>query len=61
MAAVQVELGYLTNDRDAARLAQPAFRDVVAEAIVVAVQRVYLPSHEDVQTGALRLRDLAEA
>jgi N-acetylmuramoyl-L-alanine amidase len=61
MAAVRVELGYVTNERDAARLANPAFRDVVAEAIVVAVQRVYLPSHEDAQTGALRLRDLAGA
>jgi len=61
MAAVRVELGYLTNRRDAERLANPAFRDVVAEAIVVAVQRVYLPSHEDAQTGALRLRDLAGA
>ena len=61
MAAVRVELGYLTNEADAARLANPAFRDVVAEAIVVAVQRVYLPSHEDAQTGALRLRDLAGA
>jgi N-acetylmuramoyl-L-alanine amidase len=61
MAAVRVELGYLTNEGDAARLANPAFRDVVAEAIVVAVQRVYLPSHEDAQTGALRLRDLAGA
>jgi N-acetylmuramoyl-L-alanine amidase len=61
MAAVRVELGYLTNQQDAARLADPGFRDVVAEAIVVAVQRVYLPSHEDAQTGALRLRDLAGA
>ena len=61
MAAVRVELGYLSNQRDAERLADPAFRDVVAEAIVVAVQRVYLPSHEDAQTGALRLRDLAGA
>lgn len=61
MAAVRVELGYITNEGDADRLASPAFRDVVAEAIVVAVQRVYLPSHEDAQTGALRLRDLAGA
>ncbi|HEX2360775.1 MAG TPA: N-acetylmuramoyl-L-alanine amidase [Jiangellaceae bacterium] len=61
MAAVRVELGYVTNEGDAARLASPAFRDIVAEAIVVAVQRVYLPSHEDAQTGALRLRDLAGA
>ncbi|MBD0293026.1 MAG: N-acetylmuramoyl-L-alanine amidase [Jiangellaceae bacterium] len=58
MPAVRVELGYLTNHDDAARLAHPGFRDVVAEAIVVAVQRVYLPSHEDAQTGRLRLHDL---
>lgn len=61
MAAVRVELGYINNEHDAARLADPSFRDVVAEAIVVAVQRVYLPSHEDAPTGALRLRDLADA
>ena len=61
MAAVRVELGYVTNPHDAARLADPHFRDVVAEAIVVAVQRVYLPSHEDAQTGVLHLRDLADA
>ena len=35
-------LGYLTNAGDAARLADPDFRDVIAEAVVVAVQRVYL-------------------
>lgn len=61
MAAVRVELGYLTNPGDAARLADPGFRDVVAEAIVVAVQRVYLSADEDAPTGALRLRDLAQA
>lgn len=61
MAAVRVELGYITNPQDAARLADPDFRDVVAEAIVVAVQRVYLPSHEDATTGVLQLRDLAGA
>jgi N-acetylmuramoyl-L-alanine amidase len=61
MAAVRVELGYVTNPHDAARLADAHFRDVVAEAIVVAVQRVYLPSHEDAQTGVLHLRDLADA
>lgn len=59
MAAVRLELGYITNPGDAARLADSDFRDVVAEAIVVAVQRVYLPSHEDAQTGSLQLRDLA--
>ncbi|WP_166346164.1 N-acetylmuramoyl-L-alanine amidase [Phytoactinopolyspora limicola] len=61
MATVRVELGYITNERDAARLADPDFRDVVAEAIVVAVQRVYLPTGEDAPTGVLNLRDLAQA
>ena len=40
-------LGYLTNPGDAARLGDPAFRDVVAEAIVVAVQRLYLAPEAD--------------
>ena len=44
MPAVRVELGYVTNPDDAARLGNPDFRDVVAEAIVVAVQRLYLPA-----------------
>lgn len=61
MAAVRIELGYITNPSDARRLADPDFRDVVAEAVVVAVQRVYLPRNEDAQTGVLNLRDLAEA
>ncbi len=43
MPAVRLDLGYLTNPGDAARLADPSFRDLVAEAIVVAVQRLYLP------------------
>ncbi|MDQ3114549.1 MAG: N-acetylmuramoyl-L-alanine amidase, partial [Actinomycetota bacterium] len=58
MPAVRVELGYVTNPDDAARLGDPDFRDVVAEAIVVAVQRLYLPSELDPPTGALRLSQL---
>jgi N-acetylmuramoyl-L-alanine amidase len=61
MAAVRVELGYLSNPHDAARLADPAFRDVLAEAIVVAVQRVYLPRETDSPTGVLRLHDLSRS
>ena len=57
MPAVQVELGYLTNPADAARLADPGFRDLVAEALVVAVQRLYL-GEEDAATGTLRLADV---
>src|SRR5699024_7054211 len=61
MAAVRIELGYITSPSDAIRMADPEFRDVVAEAIVVAVQRVYLPRNEDAQTGVLNLQDLAQS
>jgi N-acetylmuramoyl-L-alanine amidase len=59
MPAVRLELGYLTNPGDAARLATPEFRDVLAEAIVVGIQRLYLPTaaperaHELVLTPAV--------
>jgi N-acetylmuramoyl-L-alanine amidase len=59
MPAVQVELGYLTHSTDAARLADPTFRDLVAEALVVAIQRLYL-GEEDATTGTLRLEDVLE-
>jgi N-acetylmuramoyl-L-alanine amidase len=59
MPAVQVELGYLTHAADAARLADPGFRDLVAEALVVAIQRLYL-GEEDAVTGTLRLEDVLE-
>jgi N-acetylmuramoyl-L-alanine amidase len=59
MPAVQVELGYLTHPSDAARLADPEFRDHVAEALVVAIQRLYL-GDEDAVTGTLRLADVLE-
>jgi N-acetylmuramoyl-L-alanine amidase len=55
MPAVRIEVGYLTNPGDAARLADPAFRDVLAEAVVAAVQRLYLPPDQDAQTGFLRI------
>jgi N-acetylmuramoyl-L-alanine amidase len=58
MPAVWLELGYVSNPGDAAKLADPAFRDVVAEAVVVAVQRLYLPPDDDAPTGALRLPQL---
>ena len=46
------------NAGDAAGSADPGFRDVVAEAIVVAVQRVYLPPDTDTPTGVLQLGEL---
>lgn len=60
MPAVRVDLGYLTSPLDALRLADPSFRDAAAEAILVAVQRLYLPPGRDAPTGELRLPALAE-
>lgn len=61
MPAVRIDVGYLTNPDDAVRLQDPAFRDQVAEAVVVAVQRVYLAPEVDAKTGVLRLSELREA
>jgi N-acetylmuramoyl-L-alanine amidase len=58
MPAVRLELGYITNPQDAARLGDPAFRDTIAEAVVVAVQRLYLSPETDPHTGVLRLDEL---
>lgn len=58
MPAVRVEAGYLSHPDDARRLADPDFRDTVAEAVVVAVQRVYLTDQDEIPTGTLRLADV---
>jgi len=55
MPALRLELGHLSHPGDAARLADPSFRDTVAEAILVAVQRLYLPPDLDPPTGVMRL------
>jgi N-acetylmuramoyl-L-alanine amidase len=41
MPTIRVDLGYLSNRGDAARLGSAGFRDVLAEAITVGVQRLY--------------------
>ncbi|RKS80368.1 N-acetylmuramoyl-L-alanine amidase [Motilibacter peucedani] len=55
MPAVRIEAGYLTSPGDAVRLADPTFRDALAEAVVVAIQRLYLPTEDDAPTGTLHL------
>jgi N-acetylmuramoyl-L-alanine amidase len=54
---VMVALGYLTNVDDAARLAESGFRQLLADAILVAVQRLYL-GEDDAATGTLNLSDI---
>ncbi|GAC1327633.1 MAG: N-acetylmuramoyl-L-alanine amidase [Mycobacteriales bacterium] len=61
MPAVRIDLGYLSNPSDRVRLAAPEFRDVVAEALLIAVQRLYLPTDQDLGTGVMRLPALARS
>jgi N-acetylmuramoyl-L-alanine amidase len=58
MPAIRVEAGYLSHPDDAARLADPAFRDTLAEAVLVSLQRLYLGEDDTATTGVLRLGDL---
>ena len=43
------------------RLGSPAFRDQLAEAMIVAIQRLYLSEDDDAKTGTLRISDLRRA
>jgi N-acetylmuramoyl-L-alanine amidase len=62
MPAVRLDVGYLSNPDDARRLADPAFRDTIADSVVVAIQRLYLGEHDMSATGVLHLADvLAQA
>lgn len=61
MPTIRVEIGYLTSAKDAARLSNPDFRDVIAEGIVAAIQRLFLPPDDDLPTGTFRIPDLAGA
>jgi N-acetylmuramoyl-L-alanine amidase len=42
-------------------LARPDFRDTLAEAFIIAIQRLYLSAEDDAKTGTLRLSDLRSA
>jgi N-acetylmuramoyl-L-alanine amidase len=55
MPTVRVELGYLTSPLDRMRLIDPLFRDTVAEGLLVAIQRLYLPQSDDPPTGVMRI------
>lgn len=55
MPAVRVEVGYLSSVADRERLGDARFRDTIAEGLLVAVQRLYLPLADDPPTGVLRI------
>jgi len=58
MPTVRIEAGYLSHQDDAAKLADPGFLDTLAEAVVIALQRMYLGEDDTNATGVLRLGDL---
>lgn len=55
MPAVRIDVGYLSSPLDRARLLDPSFRDAVADALLVAIQRLYLPADADPPTGVMRI------
>jgi N-acetylmuramoyl-L-alanine amidase len=57
MPAVVISLGYLSNVDDARHLGDGEFRGVLAEAVLFAVQRLYL-GEDDAATGTLNLSDV---
>ncbi|MEX5710679.1 N-acetylmuramoyl-L-alanine amidase [Parafrankia sp. FMc6] len=59
MPAVQIDLGYLSNTHDAAALASTEFRAAVAEGLLAATQRLFLPPEQDPPTGQLRVPRIA--
>lgn len=61
MAAIRVEIGYLTSPLDRGRIIDPSFRDTAADAIIAGVQRMYLPSGGDFQTGQFDVSSLRAA
>ena len=56
--AVRIEIGYLSNPNDRARMSDPAFRDIVAEGVLVAVKRLYLLGEGDQPTGTFTFADV---
>ncbi|OFU58258.1 N-acetylmuramoyl-L-alanine amidase [Corynebacterium coyleae] len=58
MPSVELVAGYLTNPGDLAVLTDPAQRDAIAEAVVVAVKRLYLLDHDTRPTGTYSFKEL---
>lgn len=58
MPAVQLELGYLTNEQDRAKLLDSEFLNRIAEGILVAVKRLYMDGRDEPHTGTYTMSDL---
>lgn len=60
MPTVQISMGYMTNPDDVAKLTDPRTRDVIADAIVVAVKRLYLMDQDTEPTGTYNFAKMLE-
>ena len=58
MPSVEVVLGYVTNPHDMSIITDPTQRDAIAEAIVVAVKRLYLLEQDNQPTGTFSFTEL---
>ncbi|KAF0971268.1 MULTISPECIES: N-acetylmuramoyl-L-alanine amidase [Gordonia] len=61
MPVALIDVGYITNPHDAAVLANSDWRNVIADAILVAVKRLYLLDQDDRPTGTYTFADLLAA
>ncbi|WP_183122482.1 N-acetylmuramoyl-L-alanine amidase [Corynebacterium macginleyi] len=61
MPVVQIFLGYLSNPEDVKILTNPKRRDDIAEAIVIAVKRMYLMEQDTAITGTYKFSELLQA
>ncbi|MGV9709854.1 peptidoglycan-binding protein [Gordonia sp. NPDC003424] len=61
MPVALLDVGYITNSGDRALLSDPQVRDIIAEAILVAVKRLYLLGENDRPTGTYTFADLLAA
>lgn len=61
MPTVVVEAGYVSNPHDRSVLESAEDRDTIAEAILVAVKRLYLQGRDDRPTGTYTFADLLAA
>lgn len=60
MPAIQIELGYLSNEHDRTKLLSDSFRNTLADGILVAVKRLYLDGRDDPHTGTFTFKDLLD-
>lgn len=58
MPAVQIELGYLSNDAERERLVRDEYRNTLADGILVAVKRLYMDGRDDPHTGTFTFSEL---